>query len=483
MKILLTGATGYIGKRLLPVLLEMGHHVVCCVRDRRRFPAEDYPAGRITVIEVDFTDKETLDAIPDDIDGAYYLVHSMSSSIRNFELAEAVSAGNFRERLDRTRVIHVIYLSGIANDRDLSLHLASRKNVEEILSGGTYHFTTLRAGIIIGSGSASFEIIRDMVEKLPLMIAPKWLLTRSQPIAIRNVISFLSKSLCNNIMYDINVDIYGPDIMTYKEMLLEYARVRNLKRKIIVLPIMTARLSSYWLYFVTSTSYPLAANLVDSMKVEVIGKPNRLANLLDIHLLSYSEAVKAAFQRIDQNAIISSWKDSVISGRITSRVTNYIQVPVEGCYKDERFTKVADEQAVWDRIWSIGGDQGWYYANWVWNLRGFLDKLFGGVGSNRGRTSPVKIHTGDTLDFWRVLVADPERQRLLLFAEMRLPGDAWLEFRVRDHTLYQEATFRPRGILGRFYWFAMLPWHFFIFRGMLRKIGAPPSLSEGRNKP
>jgi uncharacterized protein YbjT (DUF2867 family) len=475
MRILLTGATGYIGKRLLPVLLDQGHHVICCVRDRRRFPAEDYPAGQVSVIEIDFTDSQSLAAIPQDIDGAYYLIHSMSSSIRNFEQAEVLSATNFRDCMNRTRVIHVIYLSGIANDQDLSPHLASRKKVEEVLSGGTYHFTTLRAGIIIGSGSASFEIIRDMVEKLPVMIAPKWLLTRSQPIAIRNVVSYLSKSLCNNVMFDIKVDIYGPDIMTYKDMLMEYARIRNLKRKIIVLPIMTPRLSSYWLYFVTSTSFPLAANLVDSMKVEVIGKPNRLAHLLEIELLSFSDAVKAAFQRIDQNAIISSWKDSLVSGRITSRVTGYIQVPVEGCYKDVRAQKIEDEQAVWERIWSIGGDQGWYYANWVWNLRGFVDKVFGGVGSSRGRTSPVKIHTGDTLDFWRVLLAEPDKRRLLLFAEMRLPGDAWLEFRIRDHTLYQEATFRPRGIFGRLYWFAMLPWHFFIFRGMLRKIGAPPA--------
>jgi hypothetical protein len=195
-------------------------------------------------------------------------------------------------------------------------------------------------------------------------------------------------------------------------------------------------------------------------------------------LLSFSEAVKAAFQRIDQNAIISSWKDSLVSGRITSRMTGYIQVPVEGCYKDVRSQKVVDEEAVWERIWSIGGDQGWYYANWVWNLRGFLDKVFGGVGSSRGRTSPVKIHTGDTLDFWRVLLAEPDQKRLLLFAEMRLPGDAWLEFRIRDHMLYQEATFRPRGIFGRLYWFAMFPWHFFIFRGMLRKIGAPPGQPE-----
>ena len=475
MKILLTGATGYIGKRLLPVLLDMGHHVVCCVRDRRRFPTEDYPPDRITVIEVDFTDSRTLDAIPEDIDGAYFLIHSMSSSIRHFEESEALSAANFRDRLNRTRVIHVIYLSGIANDEELSPHLSSRKNVEDILSLGTYHFTTLRAGIIIGSGSASFEIIRDIVEKLPVMIAPKWLLTRSQPIAIRNVISFLSKSLCNNVVFDIKADICGPDVMTYKEMLEEYARIRGLRRKIIVVPIMTPKLSSYWLYFVTSTSYALAANLVESMKVEVIGRPNRLANLLDIELLSYGDAVKAAFQRIDQNLIISSWKDSLVSGRITSRVTSYIQVPVEGCYRDLRSARIRNEEAVWDRIWTIGGDNGWYYANWVWNLRGFLDKLFGGVGSNRGRTSPVKLHTGDTLDFWRVLVADPEKRRLLLFAEMRLPGDAWLEFRIKDNILYQEATFRPRGVFGRIYWFSMLPWHFFIFRGMLRKIGSPAS--------
>ena len=254
MKILLTGATGYIGKRLLPVLIEKGHDVVCCVRDRGRLNLGRELASKVTVVEADFLDPGSLEAIPDDIEGAYYLVHSMSSHSGDFGEMERRSATNFRDRMDRTQVGHVIYLSGIINDKNLSKHLASRKQVEDILDSGRYALTTLRAGIIIGSGSASFEIIRDLVEKLPVMIAPRWLKTRSQPIAVRDVISFLERSLGDERTWNRNFDIGGPDVLTYKEMLMQYAQVRGLRRAIFSVPVLTPKLSSYWLYFVTSTA-------------------------------------------------------------------------------------------------------------------------------------------------------------------------------------------------------------------------------------
>ncbi|MGM0619816.1 MAG: NAD(P)H-binding protein, partial [Bacteroidota bacterium] len=257
-KILLTGTTGYIGQRLLPVLLEKGHEVVCCVRDKKRFDASKYNTPKLTVIEVDFLKKDTLGNIPEDIDAVYYLIHSMSSSSGDFEDLEKQSAENFKERIQQTKAKQVIYLSGIINEEKLSKHLSSRKQVEEILASGDFHLTTLRAAIIVGSGSASFEIIRDLVEKLPVMIAPRWLKTKSQPIAIRNVTEFLHGVLMNEETFDQNFDIGGPEVLSYNQMLMKFAKVRNLKRTIIQVPVMTPKLSSYWLYFVTSTSYKLA---------------------------------------------------------------------------------------------------------------------------------------------------------------------------------------------------------------------------------
>jgi len=301
MKILLTGATGYIGKKLLPVLVSQGHQVVCCIRDKGRFDISGFDPGQVSVVEADFLDVASLEKIPEDIEAAYYLIHSMSTSVSDFERLEKISAENFRDRLDRTQVRQVIYLSGIINQEKLSRHLSSRRDVELILEEGEYHLTTLRAGIIVGSGSASFEIIRDLVEKLPVMVAPRWLNTRTQPIAIGNVIQFLTGVLDHPSTFNQNFDIGGTEILTYREMLLQFARVRKLKRTIWVVPVMTPKLSSYWLYFITSTSYKLAVNLVNSMKVEVVCQENNLKELLGIELLSYGEAVEAAFDGIERD--------------------------------------------------------------------------------------------------------------------------------------------------------------------------------------
>jgi uncharacterized protein YbjT (DUF2867 family) len=471
MKILLTGVTGYIGQRLLPVLLDSGHEVVCCVRDKNRFNIKRYLHQKITVIEVDFLKKSTLDQIPNDIDVAYYLIHSMSTQSGDFQELEVISATNFKERLEQTNVSQVIYLSGISNADALSKHLTSRRNVETILSGSKFALTTLRAGIIVGSGSASFEIIRDLVEKLPIMVAPKWLNTKCQPIAIRNVVEFLVGVIGKSATYNKSYDIGGPDILTYKEMLLRFARVRGLKRYIFIVPVMTPKISSYWLYFITSTSFALAKNLVNSMKVEVICKPNNLATMLGITLIDYDTSIKLAFDTIEQNQVLSSWKDAQTSNAISQGLSKYIEVPVHGCYKDIRSRKVQNVDAVMQRLWAIGGKTGWYYGNLLWEIRGIIDQLMGGVGMRRGRKSDTELNPGDALDFWRVLIADKEGKRLLLYAEMKLPGEAWLEFRIdNNNVLTQTATFRPLGLLGRLYWYSVLPFHFLIFGGMLKRI-------------
>lgn len=457
--------------RLLPRLLEMGHEVVCAVRDENRLSVDDETRSRIKIVEIDFLKPVTTKKILSDIDVAYYLIHSMSSSTHDFDEKEALSAENFNLYMAQTGVKQVIYLSGIVNEEKLSKHLKSRKNVESILYQGNYNLTVLRAGIIVGSGSSSFEIIRDLCEKLPVMITPKWVLTKTQPIAIRDIINFLTGVLGKKETYNDSFDIGGPDIITYKEMLKQYAAVRGFKNWILTVPIMTPKLSSYWLYFVTSTSYKLAVNLVDSMKMEVVARDNRLQKILGIETHTYKEAIDMAFKKIEQNLVISSWKDSMVSGRFQRNLEKYIQVPKYGVLKDEKKIKVKDPVGVLENIWKIGGEQGWYYGNWLWKIRGIIDKFNGGVGLRRGRTHPDKIYPGDSLDFWRVLLADKKGKRLLLFAEMRLPGEAWLEFKIdKDDVLHQTATFRSKGLKGRLYWYSMVPFHYFIFSGMIRNI-------------
>jgi len=469
MKILLTGATGYIGKRLLPVLLNNGHAVMCLVRDKQRVVLAESIKESVEIIEADLLEMSSLSKIPTDIDIAYYLIHSMSDS-KNYAEREKQSAINFRERLNETSVQQLIYLSGIVNDKSLSKHLKSRLNVERELGKGKYALTTLRAGIIIGSGSASFEIIRDLVEKLPVMIAPKWLNTRCQPIAISDVVQILNSVPDNRATYGKSFDIAGPEILTYKEMLLRFAKVRGLKRIVKTVPVMTPKLSSYWLYFVTATSYKLATSLVDSMKVEVIAKNDIINKLLEITPLSYEEALKRAFRKIGQNEIVSSWKDSFVSGRLQGKISDFIEVPTFGCFVDKRAKAVSNTDQCIKNIWKIGGSNGWYFGNWLWQIRGFLDKIAGGVGLRRGRTHSDTISPGDSIDFWRVLYADRNEGRLLLYAEMKLPGEAWLEFRIHNSELLQTATFRPKGLLGRLYWYMVIPFHEIVFRGMIKNL-------------
>ncbi len=473
MNILITGANGYIGQRLIPVLLNEGHNLYCCVRNKKRFESE-HAHERVHIIEIDLLQNLNKDDFPPDTDLAFYLVHSMSNG-GSFDEQESATANRFVQLVETTRCRQVIYLSGIVNDQQLSKHLTSRLNVEKILRAGKIPVTVLRAGIIVGSGSASFEIIRDIVEKLPVMIAPKWLNTLCQPIAIRNVIQFLAGVILKENTYNKDFDIGGPEVLSYKNMLLKFAEVRNLKRSIFIIPVMTPRLSSYWLYFVTSTSYTLAVNLVNSMKVNVVCRKNDLAEELGITLLPYKSAVEMAFEKIEQQMVLSSWKDAFSSSGTRQEVMNYVEVPKFGCFTDLKWREInGNTDKVLANIWSIGGEKGWYYGNALWKVRGLMDKLAGGVGLRRGRTHKDQLHSGDALDFWRVLIADKHNRRLLLFAEMKVPGEAWLEFKImrKDNKPYlrQTATFRPKGLWGRLYWYSVLPFHYFIFNGMINNL-------------
>ncbi len=474
MKILVTGATGYIGKRLIPLLINEGHEVICTVRDLMRVDSAYQDEESVSYVQADFLDSETLESIPKDIDVSYYLIHSMSNTSKDFYELEKNCALNFKKYFETTEVKQVIYLSGITNDEHLSKHLRSRKNVEDALKADKYALTIFKAGIIVGSGSSSFEIIRDLVEKLPVMIAPKWLNTKTQPLAVRDVLSFLNKAKGKQELYNKSYDIFGPEILTYKQMLLRFAEIRGLKRYILTVPVMTPKLSSYWLYFVTSTSYKLASNLVDSMGVQIVGRKSDINKILDIDPLTYEEAVTLAFEKIEQNSIVSSWKDSFVSsGRLKNDLHKYINVPKYGCFRDYKERTVTDQEKTVNRIWSIGGANGWYYGNALWKVRGYLDKLVGGIGLRRGRTHPSQLDAGDSLDFWRVIFSDKKQKKLLLYAEMRLPGEAWLEFKIEDNILKQTATFRPRGLAGRLYWYSVLPFHGFIFKGMINELVKP----------
>ena len=474
-KILLTGANGYIGKRLLPVLVAQSHHIYCLVRDKNRFVIHENFAGFVEVVEADLHSPESLAKLPHDFDVAYYLVHSMVSSTEDYYDMEQEAATNFVRFIDTTQCQQIIYLGAMSSMKNISKHMQSRLNVQRVLSTSKAALTTLGAGIIVGSGSASFEIIRDIVEKLPVMVAPRWLNTRSQPISIRNAIKALSGVMLNEKCYKQHYDIAGPDILTYKEMMQQFAEVRGYKRLIITVPVLTPRISAYWLSMLTSTHYNLAYTLVRSMSTEVISSDNRLNEMLGIEPIPYKTAIKMAFDRIEQHLVLSSWRDAMVSSRKDIKIMNFFEVPTYGCYKDVKEVEIqlkADE--VVENFMSIGGENGWYYADWLWRIRGFIDSMLGGVGLRRGRTNPDKIESGDALDFWRVIAFNHDTKRLLLFAEMKLPGEAWLEFKIIEkdgkHYLRQTATFRPRGIWGRIYWYASLPFHLFIFRGMAGEV-------------
>jgi uncharacterized protein YbjT (DUF2867 family) len=473
MTILLTGANGYIGLRLLPQLLEAGHTVHAVVRDTRRLPVEDF-AGygeRLKTIEADLAELPPDFAFPAEIEVAFFLVHSMGGG-GNFAERESDTAHHFVRALAGTDCRQVIYLGGLVpKDEKLSRHLASRRHVQEILGTSPIPLTALSASIIVGAGSASFEIIRDLVEKLPFMITPRWTRNHCQPIAIANVIHYLLHAVGREETFGRSFDIGGPEVLAYRELLEQYAAARGLHRLIIPVPFLTPWLSAYWLYFVTSTTFGIARALVDSLAHDTVCANDEIRGLIPQELLTYRAAIDRAFARIAQNRVPSSWYGSLASGRMSSARLRSVHVPEHGVLQDRRTLPLhAGREAAINAVWSLGGSAGWPSMNWAWRLRGRLDRLVGGIGLRRGRRDAQQLRPGDAVDFWRVLLADRAQGRLILYAEMRLPGEAWLEFEVTDHELRQTATFRPLGLWGRAYWIACLPFHFWLFPRMARHI-------------
>lgn len=474
-KVLVTGANGFVGKRLVLNLLKEGHEVyaLCRIKGTKLFSTEE---ANLHYLWGDIRNPETLNNLPKDIQAAYYLIHSMSEIAENLIEMELSVAEEFIKAIKKTEVQQIIYLGGIINDEShLSPHLKSRLLVEDTLKQSGIPVTILRASIIIGCGSASFEIIRDLCEKLPVMIAPKWVKSVCQPIAIVDVLFYLTKVLLNSACYSKTLDIGGPDALSFKELMLRYSKFRNLKRYIIDIPVLTPRLSSYWLVLITSVRFSLCYYLVESMKSNSIVVNDEIKKIIFHECLDYEQALDQAFQKVEQSDLISTWMDSWEVCDHDPNIQDYIKVPAEGCLKDQRIYPIQDsKEAAIKRIWCIGGDKGYYGYNWAWYLRGLFDKLLGGVGLNRGRKHPTEISVGDSIDFWRVLLADPEKGHLILYAAAKMPGEAWLEFKINDSenkpTLVQTATFRPQGLQGRLYWWILSPFHYFIFRKMAKSI-------------
>lgn len=474
-KILVTGANGFVGKRLVLALLNQGYEVyaLCRIGGAKIFTEEK---ELLHYIWGDLRNENTLNQIPQDIEAAYYLVHSMSTIVQDLEKSEIEVAQQFLKGIQNTKIKQIIYLGGIIDSvQDLSPHLKSRLRVEKILKESKHPVTILRASIIIGAGSASFEIIRDLCEKLPIMVAPKWVKSKCQPIAIADVLFYLTGVLLNEKCMGHTFDIGGPEVLTFEELLLRYSKFRDLKRYILDVPVLTPRLSSYWLVFITSVRFSLCYYLVESMKSDTIVRLNGIQSILPHQCLSYEEALNLAFQKIGQNEVVSSWMDSWGLEDHNPSLEKFVEVPEMGCLKDQRkFLIKGSKEAAIERIWKIGGSEGYYAFNWAWHLRGLIDKLIGGVGLNRGRSHPTNLYPGDALDFWRVILADKQKGHLILYAGMRMPGDAWLEFEIQpegsDNYLVQTATFRPKGLLGRMYWYVLMPMHFLIFRKMAQAI-------------
>jgi uncharacterized protein YbjT (DUF2867 family) len=466
MKVLLTGSTGYIGRRLKEILLnDENIQLRLLVRNKKSIHLENSHA--IEIIEGDTFNKASLQEALKDIDVAYYLIHSLSNE--NYKDLDKTSAQNFLDVASECGVKRVIYLGGLGvKNENTSEHLLSRIETGEILSSNKHVQTVwLRAGVIIGSGSASFEIIRNLTEKLPIMTTPKWVDTKAQPIAVRDVLSYLHGALYLELNKNIIVDI-GSEQLSYKTMMEKTAKVLGLKRYLIPLPFMSINLSSYWLNLFTPVPFTVAKALIEGLKSEVIiQNDNAKTYFPQIIPISYEEAVQNAIKEIEENQVISRWNDKG-DGVFEKNAQNEISKAVFIDQKEEDISNL-DASKVYQTFIGIGGENGWFDFDFLWELRGIIDKLIGGVGLKRGRRSQCDLRISDCLDFWKV-VDLKENERLLLYAQMKLPGEAWLEFKIKENKLIQSAYFYPKGVFGRLYWYALVPLHYFVFNNMIKSI-------------
>ena len=466
MKVLLTGSTGYIGRRLKHKILEdKDIELKLFVRNKNSLSSE--VLRDIEVIEGDTFDKEKLRLALQDVDIAYYMIHSLNK--KNYKDLDKISAQNFIEIAEECGVKRVIYLGGLGVKNEMtSEHLLSRIETGEVLSSSsTVQTVWIRAGVIIGSGSTSFEIIRNLTEKLPIMTTPKWVYTKAQPTAVENVLDYLYDSLTLDINENLIVDI-GSEELSYRDMMKKTGNVLGLKRLLIPVPFLTISLSSHWLNLFTPVPFIVAKALIEGLKSEVTIQNNNAKKYFpDIKPISFEQSVHKAIDEIKNNQVLSRWSDN---WGVNWDKEHDRQIS-DAIFVDKKVLSIKglNKQDVFKSFTSIGGKNGWFAFDMLWEIRGFIDKIIGGVGLNRGRRAQNELRVGDSLDFWKVEDIK-ENERLLLLAQMKVPGTAWLEFKIENNTLIQSAYFYPKGVWGRLYWYSMIPLHYFVFNNMIKSI-------------
>jgi uncharacterized protein YbjT (DUF2867 family) len=478
--ILVTGATGYVGGRLVPRLLEAGYRVRCLIRDPSRTQGRAW-VKRVELVQGDMLDPQSLAVVMRDVDTVYYLIHSLGSG-SDFTERDTTAARNCAAAARHAGVKRIIYLGGLGDPRaDLSQHLRSRQETGLALREAGVPVTEFRAAVIVGSGSLSFEMIRYLTERLPVMICPRWVFTRVQPIAIQNVLDYLIAALESPETAGRILEIGGRDVLTYAEMMTGYARARGLKRWLIAVPVLTPRLSSYWVHLITPIPARIAQPLIRGLGNEVIVRDETARQLFpSIALLDYETAVHHALKQMETRGVETAWSDALISSQ--GNKSPVALLTSEGMIMERRQrTVTAPADAVYRSFAGLGGKRGWLYMDWAWQLRGMTDRLCGGVGMRRGRRDPDDLRVGDALDFWRVEVVEPGRL-VRLRAEMKVPGRAWLEFQALPQPggqtlLSQTAFFEPKGLLGLLYWYVLYPVHSLIFSGLIRRIALQVSLT------
>jgi uncharacterized protein YbjT (DUF2867 family) len=471
--ILVTGATGYIGGRLVPALLEAGYRVRCLVRDARRLQGRPW-SDQVEVVEGDALRPETLPPALEGAWAAYYLIHSLTDT-REYRERDKVVARDFGHAAKEAGLQRIIYLGGLGDPQaQLSVHLRSRQETGAALSEAGVPVTEFRAAIIVGSGSLSFEMVRYLTERLPVMICPRWVYSRAQPIAIEDVLSYMVRALEVPASAGQVVEIGGADVLTYGDMMTGYGRVRGLKRLLIPVPVLTPKLSAHWVHWMTPVHANIVYPLIEGLRNEVVVRDDRARTLFpDIQPIGYEAAVRLALSSLEAGQVETSWSDSLASTMGDARP---LELTADKGLQIERRQRVVDAppEDVFAVFSGLGGQRGWLYANWLWRLRGVADRLVGGPGFRRGRRDPDELRTGDALDFWRVEAVQPGRL-MRLHAEMKLPGEAWLQFEAMPlddgrTNLVQTAFLAPKGLLGFLYWYGLYPFHGAIFGNLIRAI-------------
>jgi uncharacterized protein YbjT (DUF2867 family) len=472
--VMVTGATGYIGGRLVSLLLDQGYRVRVLARDTTRLNGRSW-LNDVEVAQGDVLKPETLTGAMEGVWAAYYLIHSMSGN-SDFHSRDLIAARNFSKAVREQGVQRIIYLGGLGDqDGNLSPHLQSRQQTGEALRESGVPVTEFRAGVVVGSGSISFEMIRYLTERVPIMICPKWVYTRTQPIAIRDALAYLAAALDTPDSAGKIIDIGGADQIRYYDMMMQYARVRGLRRYIIPVPVLTPRLSSYWVHLVTPIPSDMAKPLILGLRNEAVADDTLARELFpQIHPMSYKQAVEFALDRLSAREVETSWNDSLVSSQ--GDATPVVLTNYEGMLIEQRQRVInAEPMTVYKVFTGLGGKRGWLSFNWAWRLRGLMDSMIGGVGFRRGRRHPDDLRAGDALDFWRVEAIE-EAQLLRLRAEMKMPGRAWLQFKVEllednQTRLSQTAFFAPKGLFGLLYWYGLSPFHSWIFSSLIKRLG------------